>query len=92
MEFGDFCKVIGYLVRVRNGSERSWEKHYYLETKEAIFLGKRTLWNGRWETDSQSEGYYFSQIKPLRGACICIRGRKPQNVLLEQIIELRELK
>lgn len=91
MEFGDFCKVTGYLIRVRNGFERSWEKHFYSEPKEATFLGKRTLWNGRWETDSDDEGYYFSQIKPLKGACICIRGRKPQNVLLEQVIELKEL-
>jgi len=89
MKFGDFCLVTGYLLRVKSGTNRSWQVHNYSSPKEAIFLGKRTLWNGSWESDSHNEGYYFSQIKPLKGACICIKGRKPQNVLLEQIIELK---
>lgn len=89
MNFGDPCLVTGYLVRVRHGSDRSWEVHPYPNPKEAIFLGERTLWDGRWESDPHDEGYYFSQIYPLKGACICIKGRKPQNVLLSQVIGLK---
>lgn len=62
---------------------RRWARYEYDSPKEAIFLGKRTLANGKIEPGVYSEDMdYFSADKYIERAWICIKGKNPQKVFL----------
>lgn len=92
-KFGEKVLVSGYLVRKRKQDIRTWEAFSYPTPKEALFLGYRTLSNGvmkYWDNfDGEGGGYFLKATEFFKGACICIEGKKPQNIALTQVEKLQ---
>jgi len=93
-DFGDRVLVNAQITRRQRGNRRWWERIALVQKQQrAIFLGYRTLANGDAEHDSEwdeTKGHTYSltDFHPkeyIKGALICIKGRNPEKVFLEDI-------
>lgn len=70
---------------------RVWEKDQFTDgPRQAIFLGFRQLVDGtaEFEGGEDGEGYYFMGSAYHKGALICIEGREPEKVFLDQCVKV----
>lgn len=90
--FGARVWVKATLIRMRDKDRRYWQKFDDADF-EAIFLGYRTLRDGKsvWDTypgsyDEPPEAeWYFEVEKYHRAALVCRKGFNPIKVFLEDI-------
>lgn len=88
--FGTRVRVKASIIRMHYpGNIRKWEK-YDDVNYEAIFLGYRTLSDGKFGYNYYSildEGsdFYWEIEKTHKGALICQKGKSPIKVFLEHI-------
>lgn len=99
-EFGEKVRVKATIIRMRGPlpedddttnnqgkNYRYWKKYEDVDY-EAIFLGYRTLRNGRseWDVyDEDSACWYFDTDQYIPGALVCRKGFNPIKVFLEHI-------
>lgn len=90
--FGVRVRVKATLIRMRDGNRRYWQKFDDTDF-EAIFLGYRTLYDGKseWHTshsmfEPEPDTYWaFTIEKTHKGALVCRKGFNPIKVFLEDI-------
>lgn len=89
-EFGEKVRVKATLIRMHEGSQGRYWKKFECTNFEAIFLGYRTLYDGRFGWDYVEDGseYFFDITKTYRGALVCRKGFNPIRVFLEDIEKL----
>lgn len=91
MNFGDRILVKAFLTRKKyNHLEdpqnpkkyaRYWHRTEHEKPVEAIFLGKRNLYNGNPEYDEKGDNW-FEGLEVIKGAWVCRKGRNPEKVFL----------
>lgn len=89
--FGEKIKVTAYLTRHKFGNKRKWMRNELDPPKDAVFIIKRTLANGKMSTEYHSDegsDYYFTGDEYLSGAIVGIRGLGSHKVLLSDVISV----
>ena len=87
-QFGQKIKVKGWIIRIKEGNRRFWRSYPFVNEMDGIFLKHITLSNGKTEYQNYGEEGVETIFSPgdyLKGAWVCIRGRSPMKVLLEDI-------
>lgn len=99
--FGERILVTGTITRVGYNNEetqrvmnpkpnRVWERDPFTDgPRQAVFLGFRRLADGWADYDSGEDGagFTFTTSAVHKGALICIEGREPEKVFLDQCIK-----
>ena len=99
LKFGQIVNIKARLKRVKHSYNKvCWIKEHEMilsgvksnlsEPKaytNAVYLGSRTLFNGKRNYDSES-GWYFHKEEHFTAHLVCIEGRNPFYVLEEDII------
>ena len=79
IQFGEFITVDRKYVRVLRGDNKKWEEVKLVVQLRGIFLGHRTLFNGRLEYDYSDYGTtnaYFVQESSVKAILFCPGPRR----------------
>lgn len=98
IKFGDAVKIKSRLKRIRHSYNKvSWIKEHQTFNSGllinlahpksydgAVYLGKRTLYNGKRCYDSEC-GWYFKKEEHFTAHLVCVEGRNPFYALEEDL-------
>ena len=85
-QFGEKIKVIGSIIRCKEGYSRTWIR-FPRNSEDAIFLNGVNLADGKINHDDDCE-ITFEPNELIPGAWICRYNRKPEKVFLADCVKV----